>query len=40
MNCNPFTLGHKYIVEKAARENDNVIIFVVEEDKSSFPIQS
>lgn len=39
MNCNPFTLGHKYIVEKAAKENDNVIIFVVEEDKSSFPFQ-
>lgn len=39
MNCNPFTLGHKYIVEKAAKENDNVIIFVVEEDKSSFPFK-
>ncbi|MEW8994512.1 [citrate (pro-3S)-lyase] ligase [Clostridium sp.] len=39
MNCNPFTLGHKYIVEKAAKENSNVIIFVVEEDKSSFPFQ-
>ncbi len=39
MNCNPFTLGHKYIVEKAAMENRNVIIFVVEEEKSSFPFQ-
>lgn len=39
MNCNPFTLGHKYIVEKAAIENRNVIIFVVEEEKSSFPFQ-
>ncbi|MFR1708406.1 MAG: [citrate (pro-3S)-lyase] ligase [Clostridium sp.] len=39
MNCNPFTLGHKYIVEKAAKENKNVIIFVVEEDKSSFPFK-
>ncbi|WP_346914476.1 [citrate (pro-3S)-lyase] ligase [Clostridium sp.] len=39
MNCNPFTLGHKYIVEKAAKENKNVIIFVVEEEKSSFPFQ-
>ncbi|MEG1254478.1 [citrate (pro-3S)-lyase] ligase [Clostridium sp.] len=40
MNCNPFTLGHKYIVEKAAKNNDNVIIFVVEEDKSSFPFNT
>ncbi|WP_434798560.1 [citrate (pro-3S)-lyase] ligase [Terrisporobacter vanillatitrophus] len=40
MNCNPFTLGHRYIVEKAAKENDNVIIFVVEEDKSAFPFQT
>lgn len=39
MNCNPFTLGHKYIVETAAKENKNVIIFVVEEDKSSFPFK-
>lgn len=40
MNCNPFTLGHKYIVETAAKENKNVIIFVVEEDKSSFPFKN
>lgn len=39
MNCNPFTLGHKYIVKKAAMDNKNVIIFVVEEEKSSFPFQ-
>lgn len=40
MNCNPFTLGHKYIVETAAKENKNVIIFVVEEDKSAFPFKN
>lgn len=40
MNCNPFTLGHRYIVEKASKENENVIIFVVEEDKSVFPFQT
>ena len=39
MNCNPFTLGHRYIIETAAKENENVIIFVVEEDKSSFPFK-
>ncbi|MEG0307033.1 MAG: [citrate (pro-3S)-lyase] ligase [Clostridium sp.] len=40
MNCNPFTLGHKYIVEEAAKNSENVIIFVVEEDKSSFPFKT
>lgn len=39
MNCNPFTLGHRYIVEKASKENENVIVFVVEEDNSSFPFK-
>ncbi|MGL6120966.1 MAG: [citrate (pro-3S)-lyase] ligase, partial [Fusobacteriaceae bacterium] len=36
MNCNPFTLGHQYLIERASSENDEVIIFVVQEDKSSF----
>lgn len=40
MNCNPFTLGHRYIVEIAAKENENVIIFVVEEDKSAFTFET
>jgi [citrate (pro-3S)-lyase] ligase len=39
MNCNPFTLGHRYLIEKASSENENVIIFVVEEDKSVFPFK-
>lgn len=37
MNCNPFTLGHRYLVEKASFENETVIVFVLEEDRSSFP---
>lgn len=37
MNCNPFTLGHQYIIEKASYENDIVHIFIVWEDRSSFP---
>jgi [citrate (pro-3S)-lyase] ligase len=37
MNCNPFTLGHRYLIEKAAKENEEVIIFIVEENKSAFP---
>lgn len=39
MNCNPFTLGHQYIIEKAAAESDIVHIFIVWEDKSSFPAE-
>lgn len=39
MNCNPFTLGHKYIIDIAARESENLLIFVVEEDKSIFPFK-
>jgi len=37
MNCNPVTNGHMYLIEKCASENDHVIIFLVEEDKSFFP---
>ena len=37
MNCNPFTLGHLYIIEKAASENDHVHIFIVDENRSVFP---
>ena len=37
MNCNPFTLGHRYLIEEAARQSPEVLIFIVEEDKSSFP---
>jgi [citrate (pro-3S)-lyase] ligase len=37
MNCNPFTLGHRYLVEFAAKKVDSLFVFVVEEDKSFFP---
>ena len=37
MNCNPFTLGHQYLIEQASKESEEVIIFIVEEDKSVFP---
>ncbi len=39
MNCNPFTLGHRYLVEQALSQCDFLIIFVVEEDKSVFPFE-
>jgi [citrate (pro-3S)-lyase] ligase len=37
VNCNPFTLGHKAVISRAASENDSVIVLVVSEDKSLFP---
>lgn len=37
MNCNPFTLGHRALVEYAAAHCDVLHIFVVEEDRSLFP---
>ncbi len=40
MNCNPTTLGHLYLIEKAAAENENLLIFLVEEDKSFFSFES
>ena len=39
MNCNPFTKGHRYLIETAARECDHVYIFVLSEDKSEFSAQ-
>ena len=35
-NCDPFTLGHRYLVETAASMCDNVYVFVVSEDLSLF----
>lgn len=34
MNCNPFTYGHRYLIEQALEQVDFLIIFVVEEDSS------
>jgi len=36
MNSNPFTLGHRYLIETAARECDRLYVFVLSEDKSRF----
>ncbi len=37
MNANPFTLGHKYLIEKAAAEVDHLFIIPVKEERSLFP---
>ena len=39
MNCNPFTLGHRYLIETAAKECMKLYVFVVEEDKSVFKFE-
>lgn len=36
MNCNPFTKGHRYLIEKAVQYVDKLFVFVVEEDRSFF----
>ena len=36
MNCNPFTLGHRYLIETAAKACDKLYVFVLSEDKSRF----
>lgn len=37
MNCNPFTLGHQYLIEYVSNNSDVVHVFVVWEDRSVFP---
>jgi len=36
MNCNPFTKGHRYLIETAAKQCDRLYVFVLSEDKSEF----
>ncbi len=36
MNCNPFTLGHRYLIEQAAQQVETLYILVVREDCSMF----
>lgn len=37
VNCNPFTFGHRYLIEQAAGQVDHLYVFVVREDRSAFP---
>ena len=36
MNANPCTLGHEYLIRKAAEDCDRLFVFVVSEDRSQF----
>lgn len=37
MNANPFTLGHRHLVEQASKESGSVLLFILSEDSSLFP---
>ena len=39
MNCNPFTLGHRYLIEEAAKQCDVLYVFVVSEEASEFSFE-
>ncbi len=39
MNLNPITNGHLFLIKKVASEVDHLHLFIVEEDKSSFPYE-
>ena len=39
MNCNPFTLGHRYLVESASQMVEHLFVIVVREDRSAFSHQ-
>jgi len=36
MNCDPFTLGHQYLIETSAKDCDHLYVFVLSEDKGHF----
>jgi [citrate (pro-3S)-lyase] ligase len=38
-NCNPFTLGHRYLIEAASRQVEQLFLFLVREERSLFPFE-
>lgn len=39
MNANPFTNGHRYLIQQAAAQCDWLHLFLVKEDSSRFPYE-
>lgn len=39
MNCNPFTFGHRYLIERGAASCGVFYVIVVEEEASAFPFK-
>lgn len=37
MHCNPFTKGHRWLIEQAAAECDHLYLFILSEDRGLFP---
>ena len=37
MNCDPFTYGHRHVIEQAAAQCGHVYVFVLSEDRGHFP---
>ncbi len=40
MNCNPFTKGHRFLIEEALKNCDHLYLFIVSTDKSVFPFKT
>lgn len=38
-NCNPFTLGHRKLIEQAAAQTDHLLVFVLSEEQPMFPAE-
>lgn len=36
MNCNPFTLGHRYLIQEAAKQCDRLYVFVLSQEQPPF----
>ena len=36
MNCSPFTLGHQYLIETAARECEHLYVFILSQENGPF----
>jgi hypothetical protein len=39
MNCNPFTFGHLHLIEYASAQVEDLIIYILEEDRSYFKFE-
>ena len=37
MHCNPFTRGHRYLIESAAKQCTHLYVFILSEEQSIFP---
>lgn len=36
LNCNPYTKGHRYLIEEASKKSKTLLLFIVQEDRSVF----